>query len=129
MRLVRGSRYDALYARYQEVCEERDEAVKAGDEQVCTIVRLARENDALRETTQTIPVPQSTQDEKLRASRAENDQLRAEKRRLELDLARLQARLDDAVGLNSAEMQATDALWQGRRADVPRPRAPKEGSS
>jgi len=52
---------------------------------------------------------------------------RASIRRLERDNARLQARLDDGLGLNTPAMDE-GARWQERRADLPRPRTPKEQS-
>ncbi len=124
---VRSSKHRDLQALYEQAIEQRDEAVKAADEHVCQIVSLAREIDALRETTRVVPVPQPGQDERLRESRAENDRLRAENQRLQRDVARLQQRLDDALGLNTAAMEE-GARWQERRTDVSRPRAVKEGS-
>jgi len=52
---------------------------------------------------------------------------RAANRLLERDVARLQKRLDDALGLNTVAMEE-GARWQERRPDLPRPRTAKEGS-
>ncbi|MDX3759291.1 hypothetical protein [Streptomyces sp. AK02-04a] len=55
---VARPRYAALRARYQEVVEERDEAVKLAAERLSTITRQAAEITRLRDRTPDTPLPQ-----------------------------------------------------------------------
>jgi hypothetical protein len=55
---VARPRYAALRARYQEVVEERDEAVKLAAERLSTITRQAETITHLRDTTPDSPVSQ-----------------------------------------------------------------------
>ncbi|MGW1497528.1 hypothetical protein ACWCQW_02870 [Streptomyces mirabilis] len=55
---VARPRYAALRARYQQVVEERDDAVKLAAERLSTITRQAEEITRLRDHTPDAPLPQ-----------------------------------------------------------------------
>lgn len=60
MRLVSGSRYDALNTRYQQVCDARTEAEELAEQRLKTITRQAAELTYFRDQNPDAPLPYPT---------------------------------------------------------------------
>lgn len=111
-----------LQARVAEFAEQRDEARTELAASRATVIRLAGRNTRLTEQLEL--AYKQADDGALEEMGARLDRAlracaryRAELVRTGRDMSRLQARLDDACGLNSAAVQAGQD-WQGRRVDT-----------
>ncbi|WP_328902323.1 hypothetical protein OHR86_22550 [Streptomyces sp. NBC_00441] len=145
---VTRARYDALYARYVEVLDQRDAAVKSAKESGDSVIQLAastaragqdlqlargllrkseqgRHNlrgllEHLRDTGSQ-GVLRTTHNRLTRALRA-CARYRAENARMRRQVAQLHAAYDNAVGLDSPALDM-GVHWQQRRSDRPVPKA------
>lgn len=57
MRLVSGTRYDALNTRYQQVIEQRDDLAELASKRLATITRQAAELAYFRDQNPDAPLP------------------------------------------------------------------------
>ena len=96
-------------ARYEQVIDQRDEARKEAAEHVCKIVELCGDVDKLNEQL-TAAREQITQQRAIRKDMVPIAEYEAEKKRAD----HLQARLDQALGLDAAAV-AAGGTWQDRR--------------
>lgn len=129
---VLRSKYRDLQARHEHVVRILTTAREQLADFKGAAIRTAGRNTALTEQLETARDTAGVDTEyasqlETRLGRALKAcaRYRAANRQLERDVARLQQRLDDAAGLNTAAMEF-GARWQERRADVHWPR-PAEG--
>ncbi|MEW2127069.1 hypothetical protein AB0891_25450 [Streptomyces sp. NPDC007259] len=121
---VTRARYDALYARYVEVLDERDAARRSAKESGDSVVQLAASTARAgqrAEQARSFARGLHSASRLARALRA-CARYRAENAQLRRSTVRLQADYDHAVGLDSPALDM-GVHWQQRRTDRPVPKA------
>ncbi len=113
-----------LHARTQRAEAERDAAQKEAAAERAAAIRTAGRNTILTEQIERLAAAEAAHDADIEAMADRIDRLvracaryRADRVSAERDAARLQGRLDDALGLTSPAVEA-GADWQKRRQDA-----------
>ncbi|APY88216.1 hypothetical protein DCW30_05640 [Streptomyces alfalfae] len=120
----RKRRITELEAHVRQLVDERDEARTASAAHLAAAVRTAGRNTILAERNEQLTATEHSHDAdmEIQADRIERllkacVRYRAELATAARDIARLQDRLDDCLGLTAPEVEA-GAGWQKRRQDL-----------
>ncbi|MEU1494326.1 hypothetical protein ABZ456_29245 [Streptomyces sp. NPDC005776] len=121
---VTRSKYDALYARYVEVVDQRDAARKSARESGESVIQLAASTARAGQEAERARAFARGLHSASRLARALQAcaRYRGDARVLRYQLAAARAAYDNAVGLDSPGLNE-GRHWQQRRSDKPRPKA------